>query len=356
MVNGPQTGKTMAYLTTMCSFLVEKDERYSFTKKLSGAPIIVILCSNTKRYRDVNDRAWFIMGRNKARIALVEYPVSNVNTTHIDMLITIPTIFVDLLKKRSITLNGLCHLVFEDGDNILNHYYPLIDMILEKTHKMLKNRHHSKSLQLILCAEHWTKKITCVLQKLAAIPVVCIANYLEAAMYGKIQFSMRFMRSSAKLEMMKRLLKDTYKFTKSVIICNNAELDVLEATLIMSGIDVAVISEKLTVDESHLIEENWTKAPVENYTELNVTSATMLIHYSLPSSWTKFTIRFTCLLESYRSPLDQRESKITTQSIVLLDENCQEELPKFFKYIKTTDLKHYLCDALKQYTEMLIFI
>ncbi|CAH1991104.1 unnamed protein product [Acanthoscelides obtectus] len=266
MVNGPHTGKTTAYLTTMCSFLVEKDERYSFTKKLSGAPIIVILCSNTERCRDVNDRARLIMGRNKARIELVEYPISHVNTTHIDMLITTPTIFVDLLKRRSVILNGLCHLVFEDGDNILNHYYPLIDIILEQTHKMLKNRHHSKSLQLIMCAEHWTKKITCVLQKLAAIPVVCIANYLEAAMYGKIQFSMRFMRSSAKPEMMKRLLKDTYKFTKSVIICNIAEVDELETTLIMSGIEAAVISEKLTVDETHLIEENWTKAPGGNYT------------------------------------------------------------------------------------------
>ncbi|VEN46583.1 unnamed protein product [Callosobruchus maculatus] len=364
MVHGSQSGKTMAYLTTMCSLLLEKEERYEFAKKLTGAPIVVILCSNTERCRDVHDRARLILGRTKVRIGLVEYPISHVSTHNIDMLVTTPTIFMDLLKKRAVILNGLCHLVFEDGDNILSYFYPLVDKILEAIHKMLKSRYHSRSVQIVLCAEHWNKQMTMLLQRLSDTPVVCIANYLEAAMYGNITFSTRFMRSSTKAEVIKTILKDSYKFTKSVVLCKQNEIEELETILMLNGIEAAVISEDLTVDESHLLEENWTKAPGGNYTvlvttdhllntELNVTSASTLIHFSLPSSWTKFTKRFVCLLENYRSPLDQKESKIVCQNIVLLDENCQEQLPRYFKYMNSTDMKYRLSDELKAYSEEL---
>lgn len=42
-------------------------------------------------------------------------------------------------------------------------------------------------------------------------------------------------------------------------------------------------------------------------TLLTVTSASLIIHYSLPNSWTQFVKRFGCLLENCRSPLDNKQ-------------------------------------------------
>nr|CAH7722889.1 unnamed protein product [Callosobruchus chinensis] len=365
MVSRSQNGKTMAYLSTMYSLLLEKEDRYEFTKKLSGAPIVVILCSSTEKCRNVHDKALKTLGRNKIRIGLVEYPISHVNTCNIDMLITTITIFMDLLKKRAVILNGLCHLVFEDGDNILSYFYPLVDKILDAIHKMLKSRYHSRSVQVVLCAEHWNKPMTMLLKKLADTPVVCIASYLEAAMYGNIRFTTRFLKSSDKLEIIKTILEDSYKFTKSVVLCKQTEIEELETVLMLKGIEATVISENLTIDECHLLEENWTEAVGGNYTvlvttdhllntELNVTCASTLIHFSMPSSWTIFTKRFVCLLENYRSPLDQKESKIACHNIVLMDENCQNKLPRYFQFINSTDmLRNHLIKEVQEYSEEL---
>lgn len=73
MVHSPRTGKTMAYLPVMCTFIMEKQERYQQLPK-SGGPIVVILCSNSRKCEDVSDLTKMLVGNRGPRVFLVTYP------------------------------------------------------------------------------------------------------------------------------------------------------------------------------------------------------------------------------------------------------------------------------------------
>lgn len=115
-----------------------------------------------------------------------------------DMLITTPTVLMDLLKSKAINFKRLCHLILEDGDKILKLESEIMSRVFDLTQNMLCNRVHPKPVQLIVCAEHWDLSLENLIHKLSKVPLVCIGNYLEATLYGKIQFSMRFANSACK--------------------------------------------------------------------------------------------------------------------------------------------------------------
>lgn len=114
------------------------------------------------------------------------------------MIITTPTILVDLLKSNKINFKRLCHLILEDGTKILIKDNHLMEKIWHLLDNVLENRKFSKSLQLIICAEHWSRRLTNLLKNLETLPMVCIGNYLEAALYGGMEFSVHFVDSSCK--------------------------------------------------------------------------------------------------------------------------------------------------------------
>lgn len=64
---------------------------------------------------------------------------------------------------------------------------------------------------------------------------------------------------------------------------------------------------------------------------LNVTDATLLIHYSLPKSWTHFAQRFSCLLDNYSSPLNAKKSVS-----ILLMKHLRVQILLMFKRISLT--------------------
>ncbi|KAJ8944733.1 hypothetical protein NQ314_009386 [Rhamnusium bicolor] len=299
MINGPQTGKTMGYLPGLLTFLLERNERYSSLLQKAGGPIFIILCANSKKCEDIYDLAKILLGRHtKSKVSLITYPLTHVNTSHIDLLVTTPMVLTDLLKSNAINFKRLCHLILEDGDKILKQKSEVMNKIFGLIQCMLHNRVHSKPVQLIVCAEHWNVSIENLMKTLSNTPLICIGNYLEAALYGKMQFSMRFVNSACKEQELK------------ILICTDFLLHSL----------------------------------------LTVTSASLLIHYSLPASWTKFVKRFSCLLENCKSPLNSKESKIKCQSVVLCDEECEEHMLKFFSYINVTELKHQLPEKFKTFS------
>lgn len=114
------------------------------------------------------------------------------------MLITTPTILVELLKSHKINFKRLCHLILEDGTKIMSRDHQLLDKILRLADDMLQNRKFSKDVQLIICSEHWHKRLEKLMKTLKTLPMVCIANYLEAALYGGMTFSIKVVDSSCK--------------------------------------------------------------------------------------------------------------------------------------------------------------
>lgn len=80
----------------------------------------------------------------------------------------------------------------------MNRDHKLLDKILHLVDNMLKNRKFAKNVQFVVCAEHWNIRLENLLKILDLLPLVCIGNYLEAALYGGMEFSMKFTDSSCK--------------------------------------------------------------------------------------------------------------------------------------------------------------
>lgn len=78
-VNGAKSGKTMAYLPAVYSFLLE-DDRYSGFNAMVTGPLAVVLCDGNKKAEDVYDSVMkmktAVKGRDGVDVVLALLPVS----------------------------------------------------------------------------------------------------------------------------------------------------------------------------------------------------------------------------------------------------------------------------------------
>lgn len=89
-IHKKKSGKTLAYLPAICSFLLEKEERYSDFKK--GGPIAIILGKSSSECEEIYDLANKILegaSYNKPKILLVTYPFQYVNLVSCFLLMLI---------------------------------------------------------------------------------------------------------------------------------------------------------------------------------------------------------------------------------------------------------------------------
>lgn len=179
--------------------------------------------------------------------------------------------------------------------------------------------------------------------------VLCIGHYLEAAVYAKCHFRIELRENHEKIQsVLKYVNKYYYEYTKFIVVCNDDEeiSDLMEAlnksaysSLIISsqscGEDLKVVKDWMTTDEKH--------APIlicsdTELRQLNISNAEILIHYSLPSSWSKFCYRFSTQLGYYEDlvtlnfDLKQLKKK-PARTLILLDEENNTQLPKLIKFL-----------------------
>lgn len=115
------------------------------------------------------------------------------------MLVTTPATFVALLYAQAINLKRLCHFVIDDADVIVRKHNKIIHNVINLIDEMIENRKTiSRKVQLIMCAEHWNHQIQEIVRNLHETIFVCIPNCLEAALYGGIQFTVKFLQSAMK--------------------------------------------------------------------------------------------------------------------------------------------------------------
>lgn len=82
-VNGPKSGKTMAYLPGICTFLLDESRYSSFSGTLTG-PLAVVVCSGSRKAEAVYDMVLKIKktmrGKDNSDIVLAILPVSQTVT------------------------------------------------------------------------------------------------------------------------------------------------------------------------------------------------------------------------------------------------------------------------------------
>lgn len=211
----------------------------------------------------------------------------------------------------------MCHIIFEDADLLLQKYSDHFNSLLRLSQEILEHRSCSLPVQMILSSEQWTNRVNELLKQLKAPPLVCIGAYLEAAIYGKVNIKMHFIESKLRQSTLVDILThDNNCYNKCIIICNSDE-ELEEASFLFPNrsIKSIIIKSSLSQNEITTREHLWNSSlqgayPVLLCTDdvfnknLSVTDATLLVHYSLPTSWTHFSQRFSCFVDNYTSPLN----------------------------------------------------
>lgn len=179
--------------------------------------------------------------------------------------------------------------------------------------------------------------------------MLCIGHYLEAAVYAKTCLRIELRQNNDKIQsVLKYVHKYYHEYSKFIVVCNADEeiTDLVEA-LNRSSFTSLIISSQAASEDLKVVKD-WMAtedkdSPIlicsdTELRQLNISKAQILIHYSLPSSWSKFCFRFSTQLDFYEDlvKINFDEKGLTRKpprSLILLDEENNSQLPKLIKFM-----------------------
>ncbi|XP_044270174.1 putative ATP-dependent RNA helicase TDRD12 isoform X2 [Tribolium madens] len=355
MIAAPKSGKTLAYLPVFCTFAMEKNDRYAELAKYEG-PLIIILCPNSKNCLDLHNLiSALILDCWDAPVVEVLTENSPVQS-NCDILVTVPSILEECLKAGKVSLKRLCHLAIEDGYFLLKNHNQSMEKLLKIINIAQTNRPHRKNVQIVVSSEKWSADLELLLKKLYITPIVCFEDFLEAAVYSKVEFKKKKLKSLHKLFYLDDVLKLHYMTQKAVVFCEEEEISNIKEHLEINGVECIMISNDLIEDEIFENEDMWRSLLKGQYKVFlctdalfektaRVLNANWVIHYSLPSNWAQFQKRFRCLVENLCSPFDVRDNIYKTNdkcSFLLIDEACDNQIFLDFFEVLTRNLVTHL--------------
>ncbi|XP_022905340.2 putative ATP-dependent RNA helicase TDRD12 [Onthophagus taurus] len=367
IINNQDTGKTMCYLPALLSFLMQKDERYPFLPK-EPSPIAVILMDSIKGVEKICYSLDRILDQTKKNFNIMSLvpPMDDTSLNKLkkaDLIVSTPIIFTRILMSRIINLKRLCHLVIENIDKILEQTPQELTNIAKATQSMLEHRIFVNTVHMVMTSIKWTIPLENFIKSMESTPVICIGSHLESAIYAKANIEIHFIKQDEKRKRIVAMLKQYSKDLKTVIVCNNdEEVDELERYFQIMGI--SVISSKRSSNKEEIVEKEilWMSTPMNNNSvlistycvlesELSITTAQILIHYSLPEeSWSSFGRSFKSVIDTHDSPFNTKFNRSEAVKIhIFVDETCSKQFPRLYYFLR--QMKTILPDNFKQFCQ-----
>nr|XP_033337678.1 putative ATP-dependent RNA helicase TDRD12 isoform X3 [Megalopta genalis]XP_033337679.1 putative ATP-dependent RNA helicase TDRD12 isoform X3 [Megalopta genalis]XP_033337681.1 putative ATP-dependent RNA helicase TDRD12 isoform X3 [Megalopta genalis]XP_033337682.1 putative ATP-dependent RNA helicase TDRD12 isoform X3 [Megalopta genalis] len=331
-IGSAQSGKTFACGLAISGLLASKP---SFPQGVS--PVALILCSSTPKvlevhylcteffqnYRTIRSVAAF-NGKSERSLAAEMYNGCQV-------LVSTPRFlarFIDRNKKL-VNFENLQHFILEDIDVILDRYFDSISKLLKK-HKIICNRElkdMNATLQIIATAKHWTSKLKKFALALMDCPYICIASFIEATIFKSVRPKMYIVNTKSKANKVLDLVSNIPCNLRTVVVCiNSDEAKTLQEFLKLNNKDVLLAHEDMNLISLQGIKQCWDACISGSYpilictdevlSDLNVTNADWLIHYSISLRFmTQFNFRFSTLFNSLQ------KEKSGCNVTIIVDEN-----------------------------------
>lgn len=244
-------------------------------------------------------------------------------------------------NKKLLNFENLQYLILDDGDIILDKYYDSITKLFKK-HQIIYNRelkNKSTSLQIVVTAKHWTqrlKRIACILMD---NPFICVASFIEAAIFKSVLPKMYIMNSKSKDKKILDLLGDKYSKSRTVIVCMDSDEAKELHKFLRQYKDTLIAHEDMNIIHLHGIKQCWDACvsgfyPVlictdEVLSDLHITTAIWLIHYSVSLPFkTQFNFRFSTLLENLQ--MENSNCEVT----IMVDENSDIQFLSIIKIMQ----------------------
>ncbi|XP_017771716.1 PREDICTED: putative ATP-dependent RNA helicase TDRD12 [Nicrophorus vespilloides] len=370
MVSGNKSGKTIAYISALFSFKMD-GKMYAKLPDKDG-PFSIVLCSNSIKVENIHDmfknfsKSKELKSSFKCSMAfnLIDTKMSKINK-NADVMVVNPSSLIVLLKNNIITLKRLCHIIIEDLDIIARDYNKTLLSIFKLINEMLSHRRGDQSVQFISTAENWTIDLENTLKKLYKLPLICIANPIQAAAYGTANIQLIEVSVNKKATKVVEIIRDLSQIQKSLIVCDIEDIETIRKEFRANDMDILCIDESMNSDDIYDIENIWCRRIYNTNAVLVCTDqilsanlcirdAWLLINYSIPDTWSTFTKRFAYLIDHYKSPFEFKNRCYNSKIITLIDENAFMTFPRinhFFESMGAT-LPTRLITAAKEYREM----
>ncbi|XP_058976199.1 putative ATP-dependent RNA helicase TDRD12 [Musca domestica] len=372
VVNPARSGKTWSYLPALCSVVSGRYQRI----KDSYGPVAIILVASSKHVESVNGYCRRLMSglKSEAPSCVPSYGMRNFIDTKVQLLngcgilIATPSSLLRLLRDNSneplFDSERLEHIVIDDMDIMLSRSHEDFESAVRIVFKLCrKSKYKTLRPQLIVTSRDWDGVMIRLIRK-SNQPLLLIGDFLEAAVYGRAGLSVKLKSSQEKNDTIFRFIKKTteslegdLEHGRMLIMCNSDE-DVQTVVQFITECGYPCLpyynrstdSEQATVDEwKNKVSSQILVCTDARFPELKIQNVYHLIHYSMPTSWTQFTTRFSALAQTYdnfvskkfeEAPLvatasnTTRSLDVSAHSMILLDEDNSLQLPRLVDFLR----------------------
>ncbi|KAL5276971.1 TDRD12 family protein [Megaselia abdita] len=347
IINSEKSGKTMSYLPIICNLVANEYSKGVISDKYG--PIACIIVPSSVEVEQISKLANKFLRRCEEKIPVVGmFGVRDEKECMIQLLqlcgifIGTPSCYRKLLKSE---------IAFFDPKRIKIAVIDEIDINSEFENEILRKLLPIKKnpdIQLVIVSRKWQK---CFIKYLNTFEnmVLCIGHYLEAAVYAKTHLRIELRENHEKIQsVLKYVHKYYYEYSKFIVVCNDDEeiTDLMEA-LNKSAFSSLIINSRASSEDLKVVKDWMTTEDKDSpilicsdteLRQLNISNAEILIHYSLPSSWSKFCFRFSTQLGFYEDLVKinfdvKSLTRKPARSLILLDEDNSTQLPKLIKFM-----------------------
>lgn len=350
IINGPKSGKTMAYIPPLCSSVLFSEDSNDVDTLINSGPLILVVVPGVLSGEYILSMMQKICrwSRLKPKIILANPPLSNKTKSDIsrglDILICTPKTLLFLLKEKITRLKRVQSVVLEDADELYQLFSDEIDSLLQLLDGVVEKR-TTYNVQLIAVSKHWSTHLEKMIKRLHRLPTICVGAHLEAALYGRIHMNVKFVDIMNKDNYVKGLIE---KNKKVVVICNDQE-EVLRLNSELIDFNPLPLHEDSDKAAQEGVQTIWDSDLKENYRVLicddfilntsifvNISDALIVIQYSLPESWTIFSKRFALFTKHYTGPFVKLKNETVSnfKMHVFLDEACKIQYEKMIALLQ----------------------
>uniref|UniRef100_A0A1A9Z0L2 Probable ATP-dependent RNA helicase spindle-E n=1 Tax=Glossina pallidipes TaxID=7398 RepID=A0A1A9Z0L2_GLOPL len=361
IINPSKSGKTWSYLPVLCN-----DIYYDVNGTTSTyGPVAIVLVASAKHVEEVTGLCQHLLCslKNEAPIIVGSFGLRNFKDTKIKLLnscgilVTTPSsllrLFRDNENEHLFDAKRLKRIVIDDMDLMLSRAPEDFQIALKTLFTMCK-KSEAKTLkaQIVVtsrCWDFWFVK----LMRLANQPLLLIGDFLEATVYGRVEHSIKLRSKMEKDEVILRFLKNhnetALKGNRTMILCREDEEVKRVVGLLTENGHSRIGYYSYSTEAERIVINEWKRKAANpilvctdaGLTDLQIRNAHYLIHYSMPTSWTQFTTRFSVLVDSYDNLLGDNFKKILccvpnsnkVRSLILLDEDNNLQLPRLVDFM-----------------------
>nr|XP_014101558.1 putative ATP-dependent RNA helicase TDRD12 [Bactrocera oleae] len=373
VVNPHKSGKTWSYLPAICSLVAYRIQSCRIAE--TYGPVAIILLPTSAHVEIVHNYCKrLLLGVRPAVTTVASYGVRNANDAKIQLLnscgilVATPASLLRLLRDNEqeplIDMERLKHLVIDDLDLMLSRSQNDIELVLKTLFKLSKRgKDSAMAWQLVVTSRDWDSLLVALMRK-SNQPLLLIGDFLEAAVYGRVMISIKLCPSERKITTVLEFIEQNSLENERILVLCNSDDDVYEVVdgLTTSAHVCIAYDNHASADVRTIIEE-WRKKKVmssrilvcadSSFPELQIQNVSHVIHYSMPTSWTKFTARFSALAQTYDNYVSKNfeiptgVDRPTARSLILLDEENSIQLPRLMDFMKKHDqLKFIHADIL----------